>query len=71
MSADLPSAARARSRLAVAAVYVEALQVWFRCPYCEAVIEGYLSDPRGQRDVSCEDCGGSFDVPARASLVIT
>jgi transcription elongation factor Elf1 len=71
MSATLLSGRPAPARLTVSAVYVQALQVWFRCPYCEAALEGYLSDPRGLCDIVCEDCGGQFDVAARAALVIT
>lgn len=71
MRVSAPVSEPTPSRLSVAAVYVEALQVWFHCPYCDAALEGYLSDPRGLRDVHCADCGGQFDVPARASLVIT
>ncbi|WP_439641860.1 hypothetical protein [Nevskia sp.] len=51
-------------------VKVEAVQVWFHCPRCEAALEGYLSDPRGCVDITCETCGEEFDIPAAASLVI-
>lgn len=60
-----------RARIAVAAIYVEALQVWFVCPHCQIALEGYLGDPRGQPDVVCEACGGTFDLPRTAAVVIT
>jgi hypothetical protein len=59
------------SRLCVSRVYVEAVQVWFHCPVCDTALEGFLTDPRAQRDVVCNDCGATFDIPARAELVIT
>jgi Zn finger protein HypA/HybF involved in hydrogenase expression len=66
------SAAESRSaRIAVATVYVEAVQVWFRCPHCQVPLEGFMSDPRGLWDISCDDCGGQFDISRQAHLVIT
>ncbi|TDU31916.1 hypothetical protein DFR24_1300 [Panacagrimonas perspica] len=59
------------SRLCVMHVRVEPAQVWFDCPRCGVELEGYYSDPRGQTDVACEDCGTVFDIPSSASLVIT
>ncbi len=59
-----------QARLCVMQVKVEAVQVWFHCPRCEAALEGYLSDPRGCVDITCETCGEEFDIPAAASLVI-
>lgn len=58
-------------RLVVSTVYVDPAQVWFPCPGCGTGLEGYLSDPRGIRDMTCEECGTTFDVPARAAIVIT
>lgn len=59
------------ARVCVSTIYVEAMQVWYACPYCGVTLGGYVADPRSARDVSCEDCGGRFDIPARAALVIT
>lgn len=58
------------TRVAVATVYVEAVQVWFNCPHCELALGGFLLDPRGQQGITCEDCGGLFDIPRRAAVVI-
>jgi hypothetical protein len=58
-------------RLMVSTVYVEPVQVWFPCPACGQALEGYLGDPRGVHDIDCENCGATFDIPARAALVIT
>jgi hypothetical protein len=55
----------------VAQVYVEPVQLWLRCPHCQVLLDGFQHDPRGLQDVTCEDCGGSFDIPRRAHLVIT
>jgi len=61
----------ATSRLCVMQIRIEPAQVWFDCPRCGVELEGYYSDPRGQTDVACEDCGAVFDIPSSASLVIT
>lgn len=60
----------ARARLCVMQVKIEAAQVWFHCPRCEEPLEGFLSDPRGTVDITCDACGEEFDIPATASLVI-
>jgi hypothetical protein len=49
---------------------VEPLQVWFHCPRCQVALSGFLADPRGLRDVVCQDCGEAFDVPAGANIII-
>ncbi len=59
------------ARLCVMHVRVEPAQVWFDCPRCGVGLEGYYSDPRGQHDIACDDCGAIFDIPSSASLVIT
>ncbi len=64
-------AARPASRLKVMHVQVQALQVWFHCPSCNAALEGYLSDPRGCSDITCDACGSEFDIPKAAELVIS
>lgn len=66
-----PSKSAAASRLCVMHVRVEPAQVWFDCPRCGVGLEGYYSDPRGQHDIACDDCGAIFDIPSSASLVIT
>lgn len=66
-----PEATATPARLCVMHVRVEPAQVWFDCPRCGVELEGYYSDPRGQTDVSCDDCGTVFDIPSSASLVIT
>jgi len=64
---DAPAAA---ARLSVSCVLVEPMQVWFHCPRCQIALSGFLADPRGLRDVVCQDCGEEFDVPASANIVI-
>lgn len=58
------------ARPCVAQVFIEPVQVWFHCPCCHSALEGFFSDPRGQNDVVCDDCGGTFDIPAGARIVI-
>ena len=59
------------ARLCVMNVRVEPAQVSFDCPRCGVALEGYYSDPRGQQDVCCEECGSEFDIPSNAALIIT
>lgn len=58
------------ARLSASCVLVEPAQVWFHCPRCQTALAGFLSDPRGLRDVVCQDCGEEFDVPANANIII-
>ncbi|SEP87613.1 hypothetical protein SAMN04488038_10270 [Solimonas aquatica] len=55
-------------RRRVMQIQVEAVMVWFRCPHCDAELGGHPCDPRGQQDLSCSQCGGSFDIPPQAEL---
>ncbi|WP_293397467.1 hypothetical protein [Nevskia sp.] len=59
---------QAPARLCVMRVQVEPARVWFHCPCCEAALEGFYCDPRGQMDVVCDDCGECFDIPLSAGL---
>ena len=72
MSAPLPLriTAAPRAKLAVATINVEVLQLWLRCPHCQAALS-YLFDPRGQHEVSCELCSEQFDIPLCAGLVLS
>ncbi|MDB5987903.1 MAG: hypothetical protein JWR16_2956 [Nevskia sp.] len=57
-------------RLKVMRVHVQAVQVWFLCPGCNVALEGFLSDPRGINEITCQDCGTEFDIPNAADIVI-
>lgn len=59
---------QASARLWVMQVQVEPARVWLHCPRCEAALEGFCCDPRGQFDVVCDDCGECFDIPRNAEL---
>lgn len=41
------------------------------CPHCSAEITGWLDDPRGAKDVQCDECEETFDIPEDAEVVLT
>lgn len=58
------------AKLCVMQVNVVPEHIWFACPHCQEPLEGFLSDPRGIKNVDCQACGEEFDVPASAALVL-
>ena len=58
------------SNRAATEITISAFTAEVRCPHCGHEHEGWIADPRGAKDVECEKCGKTFDIPEDTKVVL-
>lgn len=52
-------------------IEISAYTAVIKCPHCHAEHSGWMGDPRGAKDVECEECGEKFSVPEDCPVALT
>lgn len=51
-------------------ITIHAASITVTCPHCEEEQEGFVMDPRGSDEVTCEECQQGFSIPHDAEIRI-